>query len=584
VVDVSVPRTNATATNVAPSSTTTITSTQIHVERPAPDGPVGGAPGAYGSALGAYGLAVTEGVAETAPAATGIATVGSTAGGVGSVGSAGSIRPVGSSGSQPDAAASAGGSLLIGGQPTGTGVGGAAALNSLGTMTCTATPGPWTLEGMQPVTSTSTRRARSGAAPTRLVAAAVALGLLAGACANTDPQVSAGDTAPNGRPAADSTADPTADPTVDPANGAASAPTRPPVDVLPGMPPVVDPANLYSETRSSNVSPATEGHRHLVYVPNERSGNVTVIDPATFEVIDTFPTGFIPQHVVPSYDLETLYVLNNNGNSITPLDPRTGKPGKTFPVHDPYNLYFTPDGKSSIIVAEAEQRLDFADPKTMDVTEQLQTECDGINHVDFSMDGKSLAATCEFEGAIIKVDVVNRKVVGKIRLEKDGQESQPQDIRITPDGKTFYVADLKSEGVFTVDVDSFTETGHVRTGIGAHGLYPSRDGTKLYVINRGTPLVGGPPNGRGSVSVLDFDTGTVEANWPVPEGGSPDMGNLSADGTQLWLGGRYDDEVYVFDTVKGEMITRIPVGKGPHGLTVWPQPGRYSLGHTGNMR
>ncbi|MEO7555668.1 MAG: hypothetical protein ABIV94_03570, partial [Acidimicrobiales bacterium] len=69
-----------------------------------------------------------------------------------------------------------------------------------------------------------------------------------------------------------------------------------------------------------------------------------------------------------------------------------------------------------------------------------------------------------------------------------------------------------------------------------------------------------------------------------PNGGSPDMGNITADGKELWLSGRYDSEVYVFDLVKGGFLTRIAVGGGPHGLTVWPQPGRFSLGHTGNMR
>lgn len=408
----------------------------------------------------------------------------------------------------------------------------------------------------------------------RLGVAAVALGLLAGACAKTDPQVSAGDPSSSQSSSSPDGASPSS-------GEVASAPA---VDVIPGMPPVPNPSNLYSEIGPSNISPATAGARKLVYVPNERSGNVTVIDQDSMKVIDTYPTGFIPQHVVPSYDLTTLYALNNNGNSITPIDPTTGKPGKTFPVDDPYNLYWTPDGKSSIIVAEAKQRLDFADPKTLKVTDELQTDCDGINHIDFSIDGRYLAATCEFDGSIIKVDVVNRKVLNKLTLKKDDVLSQPQDIRVSPDGKTLYVADLKSEGVFLIDFATFAETGHIKTGVGAHGLYPSRDGTKLYVINRGTPLVGGPPKGKGSVSVVDFATNQMTANWPVPGGGSPDMGNLSADGTKLWLGGRYDDEVYVFDTVKGEMITRIKVGKGPHGLTVWPQPGRYSLGHTGNMR
>jgi len=162
--------------------------------------------------------------------------------------------------------------------------------------------------------------------------------------------------------------------------------------------------------------------------------------------------------------------------------------------------------------------------------------------------------------------------------------SMPQDVRAGPDGHHFYVADMMAGGVFVVDGDAFAVTKFVATGPGAHGITPSRDGTQLYVANRGSDQINGAPNGPGSVSVLDPVTDTVTATWDVPGGGSPDMGNLNVDGTELWLSGRYDSEVYVFDTVKGELADRIPVGSGPHGLTYWPQPGRYSLGHTGNMR
>jgi len=159
----------------------------------------------------------------------------------------------------------------------------------------------------------------------------------------------------------------------------------------------------------------------------------------------------------------------------------------------------------------------------------------------------------------------------------------PQDIRISPDGKTFFVAEMMKGLVYTIDPYAFVETGTIPTGIGAHGLYPSRDGTKLYVANRGSSHVGGPPNGPGSVSVLDFATKQIVSTWPIPGGGSPDMGNVSNDGKTLWLSGRYDDVVYAINTTSGDVV-QIPVGKEPHGLTVWPQPGRYSLGHTGNMR
>jgi YVTN family beta-propeller protein len=357
------------------------------------------------------------------------------------------------------------------------------------------------------------------------------------------------------------------------------------VDTVAGMAPVSDPRNLYGDAGAGKLSDAVKGALTRVYVPNLRSNDVYVIDPATFKVVDRFKVGLNPQHVVPSWDLKTLWVANNAENttkgSLTPIDPLTGKPGKAIAVDDPYNMYFTPDGKEAIVVAEAFKRLDFRDPQTMALKSSLPTpECKGINHADFSIDGRYAIFTCEFGGMLAKIDLVGRKVVGYLKLSTG---KMPQDIRVSPDGTTFYVADMMADGVFVVDGQNFKEIGFVKTGKGTHGLYPSRDGRKLYIANRGSNKIHGAEHGMGSVSVLDFATRTVDVTWPIPGGGSPDMGNVSADGKWLWLSGRYDNVVYAFDTASGA-VTIIPVGLEPHGLTVWPQPGRYSLGHTGNMR
>jgi YVTN family beta-propeller protein len=363
---------------------------------------------------------------------------------------------------------------------------------------------------------------------------------------------------------------------------AAAAPS---IETVAGMPPVSDPANLYGDAGEGKLSDAVRGALARVYVPNLRSNDVYVIDPATFTVVDRFRVGLNPQHVVPSWDLKTLWVANNAENttrgSLTPIDPLTGKPGAAVAVDDPYNMYFTPDGKEAIVVAEALLRLDFRDASTMKLTSSLATPgCKGINHADFSIDGRFAIFTCEFGGMLVKIDMVARKVVGYLKLSSG---RMPQDIRVSPDGAVFYVADMMADGVFMVDGASFKEIGFVKTGKGTHGLYPSRDGKKLYVTNRGSNKIHGAEHGMGSVSVLDFATRTVDVTWPIPGGGSPDMGNVSADGKWLWLSGRYDNVVYAFDTASGA-VKIIPVGKEPHGLTVWPQPGRYSLGHTGNMR
>jgi YVTN family beta-propeller protein len=392
-----------------------------------------------------------------------------------------------------------------------------------------------------------------------------------------------------------------------------------PVVTVQGMPPVIDPANLYSETAADKVSPALKNDLPRVYVPNRRGNSVSVIDPATLQVVDTFRVGRNPQHVVPSWDLRTLWVANNaegrTDGSLTPIDPLTGKPGAAIPVDDPYNLYWTPSGSHAIVVAEELKRLDFRDPQTMKLDYSIPTpKCGGINHADFSIDGRFVFFTCEFDGAITKIDLVNRTVLATLLLtpfydrpeivaqlatfEKKpvpvlrsqnlgttvvATRGMPQDVRLSPDGKTLFVADMMSNGVHVVDVASFRQTGFIWTGPGAHGLYPSRDGKMLYVANRGSSRMMDRPGRPGSVSVIDFATHKVLKTWPIPDGGSPDMGNVSADGKYLWLSGRFDDVVYRIDTGSGA-VDKIKVGKEPHGLTVWPQPGRYSLGHTGNLR
>jgi YVTN family beta-propeller protein len=337
------------------------------------------------------------------------------------------------------------------------------------------------------------------------------------------------------------------------------------------VPPPLDPHDVYAADRPGMLARAVRRFPSRIYVPNSESNTVSVINPSTYKVVDQFRVGDLPQHVVPSYDLKTLWVNNDQGNSLTPIDPATGKPGTPVPVTDPYNLYFTPDGSYAIVVLERLQRLDFRDAQTMRLHHSLSIPCSGVNHIDFTADGRYLLVSCEFDGKVVKVDVPNEKVVGSITLDPGGM---PQDVKLSPDGKLFYVADLAKDGVWIVDAERMRRVGFIPTGAGAHGLYVSRDSRYLYVSNRGA----------GSVSVISFATRKVVHRWRIPGGGSPDMGGVSADGKVLWLSGRYDGVVYAISTRNGRLLARIAVGSGPHGLCVFPQPGRYSLGHTGVFR
>jgi YVTN family beta-propeller protein len=340
------------------------------------------------------------------------------------------------------------------------------------------------------------------------------------------------------------------------------------------IPPLLDPRDVYAAGRPGRLAAAARNVPARLYVPNSDAGTVDVIDQRTARVIRQFRVGQLPQHVTPSWDLKTLWVTNDQSNSLTPIDPRSGRRrGRDVPVLDPYNLYFTADGRRAIVVAEANRRLDFRSPHTMKLRKSLSVpQCGGVDHMDYTADGRLALVSCEFAGRVLVLDLVHEKVLRTLTLRAG---AMPQDVKLSPDGRTFYVADMASNGVWLVGARGRMHVERFEhTGAGAHGLYPSRDSRRLFVSNRG----------EGSISVISFRTRRPIAKWRLPGGGSPDMGGLSADGRVLWLSGRYDAEVYAIDARTGRLLRRIPVGSGPHGLAVWPQPGRYSIGHTGILR
>jgi len=352
---------------------------------------------------------------------------------------------------------------------------------------------------------------------------------------------------------------------------------------LPGMPPVMG-GNVYSQARAGMIQSALAGEPAYLYVPDSTGSTVTVIDQRTRKVVRVLHAGYLSQHVVPTYDLRRLMVTSSAADELVAISPRTARITRTVSVPRPYNLYFTPDGKAAIVMVEQHDVVRFSDPRTFrgrhDVTAR---GCHGPNHADFSANGRFFVVTCEFSGELVKIGTRSHKVLGVLPLSGHATArnaapgmgmSMPQDVRLSPDGRTFFVADMGTNELRIISARTFRQVGAIGMPSHPHGIYPSRDGRLLYVSDRGA----------GEVSVVNPRTRKIVDTWVIPGGGSPDMGGVSADGTMLWLAGRYDGVIYGFDTRTGKLVAKIPVGGSPHGLVVWPQPGRYSLGHTGNMR
>ncbi len=324
---------------------------------------------------------------------------------------------------------------------------------------------------------------------------------------------------------------------------------------------------MYAHTTSGRIAPELAGVPERVYVPNERGNSVDVIDPSSSKVVSHFSVGRDPEHITPSWDMTKLYVNNTMSDSLTVIDPQTGKPLRTIPVTDPYNLYFTPDGTKAIVVAERYNRLDFRDPKTWKLIKSVPIPWAGIDHMDFSADGRYLMASTEYSGYVVKVDVTTMALTGRVRVG-----GLPIDVRLAPDGSVFYVANQGRHGVSIVDPRAMKEIEFIATGVGAHGLQISRDTKSLYVSNRL----------EGTIAVIDLATRRVRETWTV--GGSPDMMQLSPDGRQLWVSNRFHGTVTVVDTSTGRIRQKIKVGANPHGVAFFPQPGRFSIGHNGVYR
>ncbi len=327
------------------------------------------------------------------------------------------------------------------------------------------------------------------------------------------------------------------------------------------------PVNIYSHTMTTELSPAVAGVPLRLYVPNSDAGTVSVVDPVTFKVLDRLTVGVRPHHVTPSWDLTKLYVNNTESNSLTVIDPRTSKVTNTIPITDPYNLYFTPDGTKAIVVAERFQRLDFYDSNSWTFLKSVSIPWSGVDHADFSADGRYFLASTEFSGEVVKVDTETMTYVSKAEVG-----GLPIDVKLSPDGKVLYVANQGRNGVSLVDPDTMTEIGFLKTGTGAHGLEVSRDTSSLYVSNRM----------EGTISIIDFATRTVKDTWKV--GGSPDMIQVTADGSQLWVANRFQGSTSMIDAHTGAVVATVPTGAGAHGIALFPQPGRYNVGHNGVYR
>jgi DNA-binding beta-propeller fold protein YncE len=308
--------------------------------------------------------------------------------------------------------------------------------------------------------------------------------------------------------------------------------------------------DVYASTGPDMLTAAARRIPARLYVPHGRV--VDVLDQKTLERVGRITTRSAVRQVVPSWDLGTLWI--SGAHSLIPLSAVTGHPGKPVKMSGPYTLHFTPDGLSALVVTG--RTLEFRNPRTMALRSTLTLPCTANGSADFSAGGEFLVASCRYSrkaAGLVRVNWLSGKVTDTLKLPTD-----PQNIRLAPDGSVFYVAD--TDQVRIIDATRLSQVATVRTGAGTHALTPSRDGTAFYVTTRST------------IATLAFATRSVTRTWPIPTG--TDLGGVSADGSVLWMYG--PKEVFALSPITGSPYRRVPMPATQ--LTVYPQPGRYSLG------
>ena len=177
--------------------------------------------------------------------------------------------------------------------------------------------------------------------------------------------------------------------------------------------PVVGVTNVYAGAGAGMFSPAVAGLPPRVYVPDELTGTVVVIDPTTFKILYRYKVGASPEHVTPDWDLRRLYVEAAFADHLTVISPKTGRPTGHHTVPGPYNLYFTPDGTKAIVVLDSRlsgssygaHQLYFYDRRTWRLIKALRIPWAGADHLDFSADGSYFLISTEYSGWVAKVDV-----------------------------------------------------------------------------------------------------------------------------------------------------------------------------------
>ena len=307
------------------------------------------------------------------------------------------------------------------------------------------------------------------------------------------------------------------------------------------------------------------------YTSDQFSNSVSVIDPMEGKLLGVIRLGDpTPGNLSPLYkgqllvhgmgfspDRKTLAVISIGSNSVSFIDTATNAVKHVAYVgRSPHEAFFTPDGREVWVSVRGEDYVAVLDAKTFVEKSRIKVP-NGPGMVIFSPDGKLGYVVSSFTPETVVIATATHKIVGHVKQESPFSP----DVAATPDGKQVWLT-LKDVGrtmVFNAiapfNVLKVLETGpitnHVNIVRNAHGQF-------AYVT------VGG----LNQVKVFrtdDFSQVAAIDVGALPHGIWP-----SGDGTRVYVGLENADGAAVIDTMENKLIATIPIGQGPQGVAYVP--------------
>jgi YVTN family beta-propeller protein len=292
------------------------------------------------------------------------------------------------------------------------------------------------------------------------------------------------------------------------------------------------PRDANSNTTDDRAStPPLQSRPELVYISNEDSHDLTVIDASRDSVVATIEVGTRPRGIKVSPDGRTVYVALSGSPKCPPTMPDA--------ECKKHQADRSKDGVAVVdVVTKRTVKVLKAglDPETFDV----------------SPDGRRLYVSNEDADSLTIIDLVAGKAMANVAVGKE-----PEGVTVSPDGKTVWVTGETDNNITSINVEQGKETGRIDTRgkrPRAIGILP--DGSKAYVTNESS----------GTVSVIDPRTRKVRRVITLPDGSRPMGIAVAPDGKRVYVSNGRGGTVTLLDAIGDSIVTTFRVGKRPWGI------------------